>query len=658
MDREADPALAIPPAAVEPPAATPSPADAAPSPSAGADAALGSDAFGHEAAVAPVADLIARASTPTPLSIGVFGAAGAGKTTAAVRLLARLEALAGTAAKEQSGRILSHICCLRLSIPDLAEAPAPTIAETLRTALAAKRVDGANYAAFANDAATVAVDPHVAARDAMERLDLARARLDAERKTLDDVESRRARLVETILYETAGSRIDAYARARRATIEARLRSFGFQGDAITTYKDLAREAAERPGFFARVAAFLRATWAYRGQSRLLIWAIVLFFLAQGCEAVQANSVAWEAWLRGLGDQAAPIANAFASHVSWFETIRQIADFLAIVLIVADIWRAIRFTAPIFRGGALLNADVEGRRGRLDQTVAHQTRRVDVLAREIDALADQAAEAERRAGGHPSKTGLSPFAGGDERTARAREFIAHVSAAVERGETGAPRRIVFLLDDAERLSPARAAQILESVLPLLGRSGFVVILAADAARLAGAWEGANAADQIGRLIDIPVNLPDIGHDDARLATFVRAFLSGAPDESKPTRVVAAADEPLAPIETALVGALASFAARSPRTAKRFADVYRVARLRPVDKPALALALALDAGATPEELAVFARALDAAPEQPVETGPEPHRLASAMAAVNKARGAPLTVAQAREAVAVARDYRMPL
>ena len=112
-------------------------------------------------------------------------------------------------------------------------------------------------------------DPHVAAREANERLSEARRRLDAERQALHDLDGRRAKLADTVLFELAGTHVNTYARVNRSRIEARLRAFGFtQGDPLDTYRDLVRNVAETGGASGRIATFFKALWAYRGQTRL------------------------------------------------------------------------------------------------------------------------------------------------------------------------------------------------------------------------------------------------------------------------------------------------------------------------------------------------------------------------------------------------------
>ena len=157
---------------------------------------------------------------------------------------------------------------------------------------------GGNYAALADEAAHAGADPYQAANKALERHDDARRRLDAERQSRDEVEARRARLVENVLFETPGSRVDAYARGARGQIEARLRRFDLaSGDSTANFKNLVRDLAGA-GWGSRVGVVLSAIWGYRSQRRLLLAAVLFFVLAFGLSELQAP--AGSLGSRGLG----------------------------------------------------------------------------------------------------------------------------------------------------------------------------------------------------------------------------------------------------------------------------------------------------------------------------------------------------------------------
>ena len=84
--------------------------------------------------------------------------------------------------------------------------------------------------------------------------------------------------------------------------------------------------------------------------------------------------------------------------------------LAVLAIVANVWRAFAFVAPIFKGVRLLDGDLDTRRRDLDSLYAHQTKRVDMLDADVERLTGESAEAERRVGytGPATLNEPSPF----------------------------------------------------------------------------------------------------------------------------------------------------------------------------------------------------------------------------------------------------------
>ncbi len=616
------------------------------------------DAFGHDAVLAPVAELLAHPRGGSPMTVGLFGGPGAGKSAASTRLMARVDALASASARTSAPVFLSRVLGARVAAGELARGPAIAIASALNAALIASQ----RYAALAAEAAREATDPHVAARQATERLDHARKTLDVERKALEDIEGRKARLVDSILFETAGSRIDAYARANRTTIENRLRGFGFDGECIATFKELAREAHEHAGFAGAIAAFARSLWFFKGQAKLLVWAVVMFLLAGASHLARDNAELWLGALRGVGEQTTPVADWAAAHLSWLNNLRAVANDLGALLIIVNVARALRFLATVRRGASLLANDIATKRGQIETAVAHQTRRVDALTRETESLSTVASEAEKRAEGRAGIADIVAFPGAsDEAAEQADAFIAHVAGACARGDAGAPQRIIAVIDELDALPPARAAECLRAAGKLLSREGFATIVSTDPMFLARAFDGqAAAADEFDRAFQTPVSLPDPGRDSDGMSAFARALLTNPrPPVSAPVDASACTlDAPLQPVETALVSTLAPFAARSPRAAKRFVNLYRLARGRAPDSAALAMMLALDAGATSVELAAMGAAMDGDGAAEIAIGVDQPRLAFALAATNKARGKPLTIGDARTAWSIARDYRMPL
>ncbi len=609
------------------------------------------------------AELIAHKGAETPLTLGLFGAAGAGKTHAMARLVERARALAGAASG--AGPFVSRLVVARLSAPAIADETPGAIAAALFETLAAP---GQGRAAFARAAAHAAIDPRAAARDANRQLDDTRRQLDAERRGLEEIDGRRARLPEVLLYEAAGSGVDAYARSNRAAIEARLRRFGFHGDPVATYKDLVRDVAGHDGLAGRVSAFFRALWAFEGQGKLLVRAIALFLLAWAAGLAEATSGSWLGSLRAAGPQAEPAAAWIGEHLSWFGWLRMGAIVLACLCVLANVWRAFHFLTPLWRGARLLRGDIETRKRELDAQIAHQTRRVDALSADAEAHARVAAEAEKRAGQAAGEDAgltaerLFPEADSGAGARRAAAFVESLSAAMTRGgDATAPQRVLVVLDDLDGLPPARAAGLVESVFRLVSRPGFALLVCADPAHLAAGWNGAaEAAQRLRRLVQIPLSVALPGGDDA-LRDYARGLLEGAAGAPAPApdATRSALDAPLTPAETLVVAALAPLAGETPRAVKRFVNIWRLARARGGDSIALALMLTLDCGGETGELNALGAAMaheDGDRDLFIHPG-EP-RLAAALDAVNAARGKKLSVAEAEKAWALASDYRTPM
>jgi hypothetical protein len=628
------------------------------------DAVSGEELIGGEEAIAQVSELLAHGGTQTPLTVGLFGGPGSGKTHVLARLVARVEALARAAGSLAGSPFLAGVTTLRISAANLKDEPLTGLATALYERLTGPSAN-AGTMNLARDALHASTDPRAAARDAAEQLDEARRRLDAERKTLQDLDGRRARLTETVLYEAAGSRVDAYARSNRTRIEPRLRSFGFSGEPVQTYKDLVRDYTEGSGGLGRVTTFLRALWAYQGQTALIVWAILFFLAAWGLGIATETRATWIPALRGSAETMAPVANWIEAHIAWLATLRSGALIAAVLCLLVDLWRAIRFLSPIMRGASLLRLDAEARGRELDEQVSHQTRRVDMLSAEMDGASKRLAEAERRsreAGDTAHGAQDLPFAkssaGEAERQAQA--FLAALARGL-RAQRGGTSRLVVALDDLELVSPAAATQLLETAQRVLARPNIMLVFAADPSHLATAWGSTSAsATHLERLVQIPLCI-DAASDYDSLRHFARGLLVPT-GEAQPLTVDAnhsGLDEPLDANETELLATLAPLAGTSPRAVKRFLNIYRLARPRTGERAALALMLALDLGGTSGELAALGAAMDdRAPESETQILPGEQRLVEAVQAVSAARGHALTVGAAQAAWQIARDYRIPL
>lgn len=635
------------------------------------DLPAGTDALGRGGILSVLAELIMHRRTTPPLTVGLFGARGTGKSFALELLLDRVKRLAAAAAGHGAkSPFLSRIVVVRVEAARVTGEPAAAIAAEIFRTLNIKAADNESYAALAQEAVHAVRDPHVVAREANERLTDARHRFHTERQVLHDLDGRRAKLVETVLYESAGSNVDSYARLNRSRIEARLRTFGFtRGDPLDAYRDLVRDVAEAGGPGGRVSIFLKALWTYRGQARLLVTAFVLLLLAWSFAHAKTTQDAWLPWLRGSGGESGSgMANWVAAHIDWLGSISEIALLLACVAVLACVWRALRFTQPIFRGASLLKLDLESRRRDLDGLIANQTRRADAIAAEADAHARRAEQAERRAGAADDGAARpaaplvdSPFEpaqdNGDQRARLALAFTAALDAAITRGGGSAfsvPQRILLAIDDLDSLPPTRAASFIEATHRLLSAKSFVTVLVADPRRLAAAWGDVDCTEYLNKYVQVPLHLTAV-EPDFHIG-LVRSLIGETAAEAvpEPDASRSALDLPWRDGEADLVAALAPLAGHSPRNVKRFVNIYRLVRTTREDYAPLALLLALDAGGTQAER----RAMDAAlagadTSAPLRFDDEPH-LAQALEACRIARGERLTVADVCAARAVAATY----
>ncbi len=624
-------------------------------------AALASAALGLDAPLQLLAELASHARTQTPLAIGLFGPAGCGKSVALNKLTLAVERLGAAAANVDSGPFIAPIATVRVDAADLNGNPATALAEALYARLASVAP------ALVMEAGHAARDPDVAAREAFERLDAARLKLETERRALDEADARRAKLAETLLYDTPGSQIDAYATGRRGRIKAAMDSFGIAGDPLLGFKDMVAEVADASGP-SRTSFALRAFFGLKGQKTRIVLAILLALIGLGLGAAFEHQSTWLDALQSQ-PQTAGAAGWIGAHADWLLTLRTAAFIGAGLALLSNIWRGARILQLVSRGESLLKAELVERRRDSDGHFGHQTRRVENLTADVERLSRQAAEAERRAGGlkraNPALAEPSPFAG-DAQTQEARRFIAAVGALATRTggnsqglaqtqPAGSPRRIIVALDNLDALPVPRACEILAKAHSLLG-PGYVSLVALDPARFDGDF-----ARSLDKWIAAPLQIGEItARRDA--AAQIRDILGAAPTAAKvpaaavPDAKQSVLDEPLSEAETQLLAAFAPLAG-SARAVKRFVNLYRLLRPqwrdRPEERGALAFMVALDAGGSAGEVAAVNAALasiggDAAFE-PYQAGPR----VSAMLAALGAQGRP-SIDALRRAAAAARAF----
>jgi len=614
-----------------------------------ADAADGADLLDAALTMQPLAHLCATPQVQTPFVAAVAGPAGAGKTFALKRLAQEIEALTRT----PDG--LPRTVVARVDAADGAEPPVAFA--TAAYAALDQEPGGTDYSALLDESAHAGGDPLRAAKAAADRHEELVRKLEAERTQLDEVEARRARLADAILFETPGSRIDVFTRSRRGAIESRLKRFDLAGaDPTASYRELVRDvAAMGPG--GRLSVALRAITASGGQRRLLLWAIVAFVIGVALGMLAAGAA--QSVAPGYGPVEAA-SGWIAANSGALRTAAGVFCALAALLLVWSLWRALSFSNLLFRGASFLNHDLRDRKRDLEARAARLNQRVTALAADAEKAAAHAEAAARRAGAKAASREPGPefLEASHAPATAARAFLAAIGERIARGRSeAAPDRLVFLVDSLDALPPGRAVDWIEAARTAIG-PGSVAVLGLDLARLVEPLGGASEARRrFEKWLQAIVNLPGrSGLDSERL--MARLIATDGQPASAPIdpKIGAAMAEPLSPTETALLTALGPLAAHSARGAKRFLNAYRLARVSNAPRPAVALMLAV-AFADDEARAVMQKRL-ASDAQELSDVDGPEALVRAVKSARAANNGPISAADARAAEAIARRYAISL
>ena len=360
-----------------------------------AGGAYAADLMGAAEATRPLAEIALAADAQTPFLIGFVGPSGSGASFALRRWVENVEALAAAAGRTAGSPFLSKVVVASIDAAGVSGDPACAIASAAFAALERDR-DGVNYAALADEAANAGADPLRAAAAAAERHDELVRRLESERAARDDVEAKRARLTDALLYETPGSRVDAFIRANRGAIESRLRRFDLaEGDATTNFRHLVRDF-DGAGPAARAGVAVRAIWAYRGQLGWLLAAVIAFALAFAVDEARAPQAG--DGLRALASFLAPVADWLAAHQGWLVGLSKALTAIGALALLVVLWRAFAFAGLLYRGQRLLGHDVRERRRDLEASAARLNQRVAALDAQAEAAArhvEATSQARRR-----------------------------------------------------------------------------------------------------------------------------------------------------------------------------------------------------------------------------------------------------------------------
>jgi len=665
-------------AAIDPPAdapaSTPSPETVAAPPPPAAIAATGTptgrsepllyadgpdsiaDLLGAAEAMRPLAEIALAAEAQTPFLIGLLGPSGSGASFALRRWIDNVEALAAAAGRTAGSPFAAKVVVASIDAAGVSGDPACAIASAAFAALERDR-DGVNYAALADEAANAGADPLRAAAAAAERHDELVRRLESERAARDDVETKRARLTDALLYETPGSRVDAFVRAKRAAIESRLRRFDLaDGDATANFRHLVRDF-DGAGPTARAGVAVRAIWGYRGQVAWLIAAVIAFALAFAVDQARAPQAG--DGLRGLASFLAPLADWLAAHQDGLAGLSKGLTAIGALALLVVLWRAFAFAGLLYRGQRLLGYDMRERRRDLEASAARLNQRVAALDAQTEAAARHVETTTKRAGGvKRSERAPGPvFASGPEAPRHAaRSFFVELGRLMSAAGPAAPQRIVFAFDNLDALPAVDAAHLLEAAHALLG-PGCVGAAAFDPAALSR-LDGAEAARRrLEKLFPIVFNVATLAPSDGgRFA----ARLIGSNAAARPVRYFEAAasaiTQPLTPAETSLFAALAPLAGETPRAVKRFLNACRVARAASAPRPAVALMLATRLGGDRAAIAAMRQAFEGFALDLADPAGPP-ALVVATQAARAANDGTITLADARAAWETARRYSLP-
>jgi hypothetical protein len=625
-----------------------------------ADSTAGADLLNASEATRPLAELCLALDAQSPFLVGLVGPSGAGASFALRCWVDNVEALAAAAGRTTGSPFASRIVVATIDAAGVSGDPAGVIAAAAFAALERDR-DGVNYAAFADEAAHAGADPLHAAVAAAERHDQTVGRLESERAARDEVEAKRARLTEALLYETPGSRVDRFIRAKRGAIEARLRPFDLaEGDPALNYRHLLRDF-EAAGPAARASVGVRAIWSYRGQLGWLVIAVIAFLLAFAIS--QARGAGANEGLRNLASFLAPLADWLAAHDGWLAGLEEALTIAGLLALAVNLWRAFGFAALLFRGLSLLGHDLRDRRRELDASAARLNQRVLALDAQAEAAARHAEAAAKRVGGvKRSERAPGPvFASALEAPRQAaRSFFVQFGRLISGAaatSAPAPQRLIFAFDNLDALAPAAAAQLLEAAHAMIG-PGCVGAVACDPAMLARLeGEPEAARRRMEKLFPVVFNVATLIPADS--GRFV-ARLIGSNAVARQHRMVDAAGSPITDAfssgETALLAALAPLVGATPRAVKRFLNAYRLARADHAPLAPVALMLAIRLGGDRASLAAMRAALAGSGPTLAEP-PGASALADAMEAARGANDGPITLADAREAWEIALRYSLP-
>jgi hypothetical protein len=603
------------------------------------------DALGRRGDARRLAELACLVDNAPPLAIGLFGDWGSGKSTFMAMMQAEVERIGNGWKGDDAGPFASRVAQIRFNAWSFADA-------NLWASLAVEIFDGLrDELVRIEDPAMLPLRRHatllaeISARTEQARQ--ARAEADQAvqraRHDLNEIEGR-LRAIDAKLSGpgAVAARVGAIVVARQTDITALLRDLGAIGPTeAATIDRLGEEvrtlAAAGNGGFALLRRVLKLASTRIGVP--LVTGIVCVFVA--------------IWLAPPGAlQAAAATTGFLAPFAWW------------------IVKALNRLSPLLDAvEADVKAEADLRRERSALADAREAAARALMEREkAAARALSGSEAIEKAAATPQAMLRFFLNESDELRGYQQEIgvIGRLRSSFKRlddlmaaqripgkatGKLPVLDRIILYIDDLDRLREDQVVKVLEAVALLLQFKLFVVVVAVDARWLAGAlrryYRGqlggqgqAVPGDYLEKIFQVPFWLPRLapgsdgfaglarvllpeGEEVPQAATPVASIQASAPAEGEfaidPAELPQPGDETpfetrtaevkrvtLTKPEVEVLAALLPVAARTPRGAKRFVNLYRLARAGRSEKelssflgtgdgklrfPALALALAL-------------------------------------------------------------------
>jgi hypothetical protein len=620
--------------------------------------AVGDDALGRQADARRLAELACLADNAPPLAIGLFGDWGSGKSTFMAMMQAEVARIGGAWKDEAASPFATRVAQIRFNAWSFADANlwaslAVEIFEGLRDEIA--RIEGTGDAQSRRAAALLA---EISARSeqARQARDEANAAVTAARKALEEIERKLAALDAKLAGPAVvTSRVGAIVAARQADIAALLRDLGaIAPSEAATVERLGEEvrtlAAAGAGGFAITRRVIRLASTRIG-------------LTLGAALALAAVAVWLAPRGGLEAVAATVAF--------------LAPFMGRIVAALN-----RLSPLLDAVEADAKAEADLRRERAALADAREAAARALSEREAAAAkALSGAEAIGKAAATPQAMLRFFLNESDELRGYEREIglIGRLRRSFQRlddlmAAQADPRRetrddlpvldrIILYIDDLDRLREDQVVKVLEAVALLLQFRLFVVVVAVDARWLEGALRSFYAAqfaegragpgDYLEKIFQVPFWLPRLAAGEAFQGLARSLMPEGAanaeapiaaaaetapapagddyaldPDEAPQpgdetpaeTRAAAVERVTLTPAEVEVLTALLPLAATGPRGAKRFVNLYRLARAsrsgeelrrflgedgEAPEFPALAFLLALCCGCTAREWADVCR-----------------------------------------------------